>query len=93
MNFEQQSLISNIESQKFEINSFKKQIKLNTELVNSYDQMLKAEERLFQMGESSLFLINSRENTLVTSQLSNIALQNNYLQAALELYKTMANPQ
>jgi len=55
--------------------------------------MLKAEERLFQMGESSLFLINSRENTLVTSQLSNIALQNNYLQAALELYKTMANPQ
>jgi len=93
LNFEQQSLISKIESQKFEINSFKKQIKLNTELVNSYDQMLKAEERLFQMGESSLFLINSRENTLVTSQLSNIALQNNYLQAALELYKTMANPQ
>ena len=93
MNFEQQSLISKIESQKFEINSFKKQIKLNSELVNSYDLMLKAEERLFQMGESSLFLINSRENTLVTSQLSNIALQNNYLQAALELYKTMANPQ
>ena len=93
LNFEQQSLISKIESQKFEINSFKKQIKLNSELVNSYDLMLKAEERLFQMGESSLFLINSRENTLVTSQLSNIALQNNYLQAALELYKTMANPQ
>jgi outer membrane protein TolC len=92
LNFEQQSLMSKIESQKGEINSFKKQIKLNTELVNSYSLMLDAEERLFEMGESSLFLINSRENTLVTAQLSNIVLQNSYLLAALELYKTMANP-
>jgi outer membrane protein TolC len=92
LKFEQQSLVSKIEAQKGEINSFKKQIKLNTELINSYFLMLNAEERLFQMGESSLFIINSRENTLVTAKLSNIALQNSYLQAALELYKTMANP-
>jgi len=93
LDFEQQSLISKIESQKGEINSFKKQIKLNTELVNSYSIMLNAEERLFQMGESSIFLINSRENSLVTAQLSNIALENSYLKAALELFKTMANPE
>jgi outer membrane protein TolC len=55
--------------------------------------MLNAEERLFQMGESSIFLINSRENSLVTAQLSNIALENSYLKAALELFKTMANPE
>jgi outer membrane protein TolC len=54
--------------------------------------MLSAEERLFQMGESSLFIINSRENTLVTAQLSSIQLTNSYLQSALDLYKTMANP-
>uniref|UniRef100_UPI00404A55D3 TolC family protein n=1 Tax=Flavobacterium sp. TaxID=239 RepID=UPI00404A55D3 len=92
LDFEQQSLVSKIEAQKGEINSFKKQIQLNTELVTSYSIMLDAEERLFQMGESSLFLINSRENSLVTSQLSDIALENSYLKAALELYKTMANP-
>lgn len=91
-NYEQQALINKIEGQKNEINSYRKQIILITDLANNYTQMLDAEERLFQMGESSLFLINSRENTLVTTQLSNIALINNYLQSALDLYKTMANP-
>lgn len=93
VNFEQQSLINKIEGQKNEINSYKKQIQLISDLVISYNQMLNAEERLFQMGESSLFLINSRENTLVTAQLSNIQLTNSYLQSALDLYKTMANPE
>lgn len=93
VNFEQQALINKIEGQKNEINSYRRQIKLISNLVVNYNQMLNAEERLFQMGESSLFLINSRENTLVTAQLTNIALTNNYLQSALDLYKTMANPE
>jgi outer membrane protein TolC len=93
LNFEQQALINKIEAQKNEIKSYKKQIQLTVDLVNNYNQMLNAEERLFQMGESSLFLINSRENSLVTTQLSNILLTNSYLQAALDLYKTMANPE
>ena len=93
LNFEQQSLINKIEAQKNELNSYRKQIQLITELVVNYNQMLNAEERLFQMGESSLFLINSRENTLVSAQLLNISLNNNYLQSALDLYKTMANPE
>lgn len=93
LNYEQQALTQKIASQKGELNSFKKQIKLNTDLINSYLLMLNAEERLFQMGESSLFLINTRENTLVSAKLSNIALQNSYLQAALELFKTMAKPE
>ncbi|MFT6638571.1 MAG: outer membrane protein TolC [Flavobacterium sp.] len=92
VNFEQQSLINKIETQKNEIISYRKQIQLVLNLVNNYEQMLSAEERLFQMGESSLFIINSRENTLVTAQLSSIQLTNSYLQSALDLYKTMANP-
>lgn len=93
LNFEKQLLINKIESQKNELNSYKKQIKILSDLIGNYNLMLNAEERLFQMGESSLFLINSRENTLVTAQLSNIQLTNNYLQSALNLYKTMANPE
>ena len=93
LNFEKQLLINKIESQKNELNSYKKQIKILLDLIGNYNLMLNAEERLFQMGESSLFLINSRENTLVTAQLSNIQLTNNYLQSALDLYKTMANPE
>ena len=55
--------------------------------------LLNAEDRLFEMGESSLFIINSRENSLVSSQINEIALENRYLNAIIGLYKTLANPQ
>ena len=93
LNFEKENLSNKIEAQKQEIESFKRQRAINTDLVNNYNQMLTAEERLFQMGESSLFLINSRENSLVSSQLSNIALENAYLKATLGLFKTVARPE
>lgn len=93
LNFEKENLTNKIEAQKQEIESFKRQRIINTDLVNNYDQMLTAEERLFQMGESSLFLINSRENSLVSSQLSNIALENAFLNATLGLFKTVARPE
>ena len=93
LNFEKESLTNKIEAQKQEVESFKRQRLINTDLVNNYNQMLSAEDRLFQMGESSLFLINSRENALVSSQLSNIALENAFLNATLGLFKTVANPE
>ncbi|UOX34374.1 TolC family protein [Flavobacterium sediminilitoris] len=93
LSYERESLMNKIEAQKQEINSFKKQRSINSELVSNYEQMLNAEERLFTMGESSLFLINSRENTLVSAQLSNISLANAYLNATVSLFKTIANPE
>ncbi len=93
LNFEKENLTNKIEAQKQEIESFKRQRIINTDLVRNFDQMLTAEERLFQMGESSLFLINSRENSLVSSQLSNIALENAFLNATLGLFKTVARPE
>lgn len=93
LNFEREQLSNKIEAQKQEVNSFKKQLNLNSDLVKSYTFMLNGEERLFQLGESSLFIINSRENSLVSSKLSNIDLEFNYLQSTLNLYKTRANPQ
>jgi hypothetical protein len=54
--------------------------------------MLQSEERLFSFGESSLFLINTRENNLVSAQLASIALENRFLISNSELFKIMANP-
>ncbi len=93
LHFEKESLTNKIEAQKQEIESYQRQRIINNELVNSYSLMLTAEERLFQMGESSLFLINSRENNLVSSQLTNIVLENSFLNATLGLFKTVANPE
>lgn len=91
--FEKLSLQNKIEAQKKEIISYKKQLSFNTKLVDNYSTMLSGEERLFQVGESSVFLINSRENALVSARLSTISLENAYLSAFLNLYKTLGKPE
>jgi outer membrane protein TolC len=60
--------------------------------VNSNDLLLQSEERLFSFGESSLFLINTRENNLISAQLAKITLENRYFTSNAELFKIMANP-
>jgi len=89
---EKLQLTNKISAQKTEIQSLTKQQKLINNLVDDYDKMLKSEERLFTLGESSLFLINTRENNLVSSQLLQIALENRFYTSNSELYKIMANP-
>ena len=93
LQFERKNLENKINAQQQEIVSLQKQQVFNTNLVKDFSTLLSAEDRLFEMGESSLFIINSRENSLVTSQLNNIAIENRYLNAIIGLYKTIANPQ
>lgn len=90
---EKVSLNNKIEAQKKEINSYKKQIDINRNLVNNYNTMLDGEDKLFVAGESSVFLINSRENSLVSAQLATISLENAYLSAFLNLFKTLGKPE
>ena len=92
LDLERVQLKNKIAGQQTEINSLDKQRKLITDLVKDYNIMLRSEERLFSFGESSIFLINSRENNLVSSQLSALSLENRYLISNAELFKIMANP-
>ena len=92
LQFEKKNLENKIKSQQEEITSLEIQQDFNDALLNDYKILLNAEERLFEMGESSLFVINSRENSLVSSQINDIVLENSYFIALLSLYKTFANP-
>lgn len=92
LNVERLQLKNKITAQQTEIKSLEKQRKLISSLVGDYNTMLTSEERLFSFGESSVFLINSRENNLISSQLSEIILQNRYLISTAELFKIIANP-
>lgn len=89
--FESQQLQNKIKAQEQEINSLKKQLNYTGLLVTDFDKMLKAEERLFEIGESSLFVINSRENSLVSSQINNIAVENRLFNAYIALYQSQGN--
>ena len=92
LDLERVQLNNKINAQKFEIQSLVKQRDFVKQLVNDNSIMLSSEERLFNFGESSLFLINTRENNLVSSKLSEIAIENRFYISNSELFKIMANP-
>ncbi|OWP86016.1 transporter, partial [Flavobacterium covae] len=81
-------LKNKIEALSQEKKSLEKQLQLNKKLVSDFQKMLSAEERLFTMGESSLFLINSRENSLISSKLSNITLENRFYNLLISVYRS-----
>jgi outer membrane protein TolC len=92
LDLEKVQLSNKINAQRMEIESLLKQKELIKGLVEDNLTMLNSEERLFSFGESSLFLINTRENNLVSAQLSQIALENRFYVSNSELFKIMANP-
>ena len=76
-----------------EIESLVEQTNLIEDIVQNYNKLLNAETRKFSFGESSIFLINSRENSLIDSRLKNIQIQNKWLEAKAKLFKTLSiNP-
>lgn len=92
LQFEKQQLKNKIEALNQEQNSLERQLQINKRLVSDFEKMLTAEERLFSIGESSLFIINSRENSLVSSKISDISLENRYFNTLINLYRAIGNP-
>ena len=77
-----------------ELDSYEEQNKLVFDIVNNYGVLLSGEERKFSFGESSLFLINSRENTLIDARLKQNELQNKFFTAKAKLFQSLAiNPE
>jgi len=93
LQFENQVLKNKIDYQLEEIKSLKGQIEITNELVNDFSTMLNAEERMFFFGESSLFLINTRENSLLSTSLQQIDVEFRFFVANSDLFKLIANPQ
>ena len=76
-----------------ELTSLEKQQTLVKNVVSNYDQMLKAEERKLELGDSSLFLINSRENALMDARLKAVDLEYLFLEAKANMFNNLAlNP-
>lgn len=93
LDLERVQLKNKINAQQAEITSLEKQKGYIDQLVTDYTTMLNSEERLFSFGESSIFLINSRENNLVSAQLSQLSVENKIFESNASLFKIMANPE
>jgi len=70
-----------------ELKSFIIQSNYITNIVKDYSTLLKAEERKFFLGESSLFLVNSRESKLIETKLKAIEIENDYFNSKANLFK------
>ena len=87
------NLQNKISAIKQELESYVAQNEITTEMVADYQRMLQAEEREFQLGESSLFLVNSRESKLIDGQLKAIEIQNKFFSTKAKLFNSLAvNP-
>lgn len=64
-----------------ELLTLNSQINLYTDAVVNYRRMLEGEKQKFELGESSLFLINSRELYLIEAELKLIELRTKYYKA------------
>ncbi len=91
LNLEKVQLSNKIKAQQTEIRSLLKQKALLNTLVKDYAALLSSEERLFSFGESSVFLINTRENNFVSSQIAQIAIENRYCISHAELFRILVN--
>lgn len=84
------SLQNKIDAISQELDSYITQNDFTITIVEDYATMLSAEERKFFLGESSLFLVNSRESKLIDAKLKAIEIENNFLNTKANLFNVMA---
>lgn len=72
-----------------ELESYRVQNALAEDMVANYRMMLDAEERMMTFGESSLFLINTREIKLIEAQLKQNDLLTKFLYAKARLFQNL----
>ena len=84
VDYKQQELMNKLKSYFNELIILKEQIQLYEQTLNGYKQLLDGENVRLYNGESSLFLVNARENKYLESQLKLRELQAKY-------YKTEAS--
>ena len=70
-----------IETYKNEMLNYYKQIDLSRNNLQNYRKLLYAEETRYSNGESSLFLINSRENKVIEAQEKFISIRTKFLKS------------
>ena len=95
LNRQQESLsIKNkIKAYRMKIDNLFGQIKLYRDAVNNYRVLLNGEKRKFEEGESSLFLVNSRENSLIHAEVKLIELLGKYQKAQAGLIVALGRPE
>ncbi|WP_191859576.1 TolC family protein [Hanstruepera ponticola] len=73
-----------------ELDSYVVQNDYNANIVTDYEKLLSAEERKFFLGESSIFLVNSRESKLIDAKLKAINLEYKFFETKAKLFNVLS---
>lgn len=76
-----QELQNKLESALLEQQTITNQIDLQNQMTQDYQRLLDAENEKFQIGESSVFLVNSRQQKLIEAQLKLAKLKSEFQKA------------
>ena len=68
-----------------QLDNSRQQVGINRSAVKNYQDLLTAENEKFRFGESSIFLLNSREQKLIDAQLKLVKLLSLYQKNRLGL--------
>ncbi|MFD1141801.1 TolC family protein [Larkinella insperata] len=79
-------IVNGVQAAWNELKALEGQLTLQRQTVTNQQALLQAEQQKFDMGESSLFLINSRETKLIDLQVKQAELQSKYQKAVANLW-------
>lgn len=90
LEFKNTQLRNKISTVENEILSYQRQVTASLDIAGDNQILLEGEERKFSFGESSVFLINSREVKYIESQLKYFDTYKNLLQSKAKLFNVLA---
>lgn len=79
------SLSNKVQNHFIELRNLRNQIELLEDMVENYSTLLDMEQTKFEIGESSVFLLNSREIKLIESKIKLVSTKETYLKAFWKL--------
>lgn len=91
MAFMGRELQNKINASLSEIDSYFRQYSLYQSVTENSKRMLEAEERKFSFGESSIFLINNRESSLISNRVKQVEALYKLVDAKAGLFNVLAN--
>ncbi|MBL4678798.1 MAG: TolC family protein [Mucilaginibacter sp.] len=77
---------NNIQTSYNSLNAYKSQLGLQVQSINNQELLLTGELQKFDLGESTLFLINSRESKLIDMKIKRESMISGYQKTLAELY-------
>jgi outer membrane protein TolC len=84
-------IVNNVQAAYNDIVALNEQLGLQEDMVNNTQIMRDGEQQLFNNGESSLFMINSREMSLITNQIKLYEFKAKYAKARITLQWAAGN--